>query len=155
MVNIRCAAQEAVAAYSSVIALGGDYTYPLSTLGAQVSTFFLPNCTSYHLGTSTISPNQSVVSENFVNLYTQWRENGPGTHVVITQSRVEPVSNESAICWLTYRVSPVSVDVEGWEWTVVYGYRLLDDGPDKGRNAGWEFVVGDEEHTEYAKRFPS
>ncbi|KAJ3546446.1 hypothetical protein NM208_g1993 [Fusarium decemcellulare] len=155
MVNITCAAREAISAYSGLIALGGDYTFPLSNLSLQVSSFFLPNYTSFSLGKPKISPNQAVVAENFVLLYTDWRENGPGTHVRIDRSRFETVSNESALCWLTYSISPDNKDMPGWEWTSVYGFRLVEGGMENGLGGGWEFAVGDEEHQEYAKRFPN
>ncbi|KPM39578.1 hypothetical protein AK830_g6988 [Neonectria ditissima] len=155
MVNITCAAQRAIAAYSAAIALGGDYSYPLSDLGAEVSSFFLPNYTSFSLGKSTLSPNQSVVANNFVSLYTEWRENGPGTHVRVDKSRLEPVSNESALCWLTYRVSPARNGMKGWEWTNVYGFRMVYGGMENGLEGGWEFALADEEHQQYAARFPN
>lgn len=155
MVNITCAAREAILAYGTLIALGGDYTYPLSNLSLQVSSFFLPNYTSFSLGKPRISLNESVVAENFVLQYTDWRENGPGTHVKLDEFRVETVSNESALCWLTYRISPDNSHMPGWEWTNVYGFRMVKEGMANGLNGGWEFAIGDEEHQQYELRFPN
>ncbi|RBQ78104.1 hypothetical protein FVER14953_21565 [Fusarium verticillioides] len=152
MVNMTCAAREAILAYSGLIALGGDYTYSLSDLSLKVSSFFLPNYTSFTLGKPNISPNQSVVAENFALLYTDWRDNGPGTHVTVDDYRVEVVSNESAVCWLTYRISPDDEKMEGWEWTNVYGFRIWK-GMANELSGGWEFAVGGEEHQQYEARF--
>jgi hypothetical protein len=152
MVNITSAAHAAVDAYSAAIALGGNYSYPLPRLASQISSFFLPNYTSFSLGERSVSQNQSVVAENFISLYTEWREEGPGTHVQIEDSRVEVVSDQSAICWLTYHISPTD-ECEGWNWTNVYGFRLVDGGLENGLQGGWEFAIGDNEHEQYAKRF--
>ena len=155
MVNIASAAQEAVKAYSAAIALGQNYSYPLHELGSHVSSFFLPNYTSFSLGSNTISANQSVVAENFVSLYTEWRATGgPGTNVTIKDWRIEAVSDQSALCWLTYEINPRPSCMKGWGWTNVYGFRLVDGGMENGLDGGWEFAIGDNEHEQYAKRYP-
>lgn len=154
MVNINSAAEAAVAAYSAAIALGGNYSVPLHDVASQVSSFFLPNYSSFSLGHISVSPNQSVVAENFIKEYNEFRTNsGPGTNIWVTHSRVEVVSDESALCWLTYHIRPVS-GMEGWDWTNVYGFRLVKGGAENGLDGGWEFVIGDNEHSQYTKRFP-
>lgn len=155
MVNITSAAHAAVKAYSAAIALGGNYSVPLPSLASEISSFFLPNYTSFTLGTMSISPNQSVVAENFISLYTEWRTSGPGTDVKVEHSRVEVVSNESALCWMTFRVFPQTADIQGWDWTNVYGFHLVEEGLENGLSGGWEFALADNEELEYAKRYPN
>ena len=155
MVDIKSAARCAISAYSAAIALGGNYTVPLPELASEVSSFFLPNYTSYTLGKSAISANQSVVAENFISLYTEWRNSGgPGTVVEVTHTKMQPVSNETALCWLTFHIYPQD-GMEEWEWTNVYGFHLVEGGMENGLDGGWEFGIGDNEHLEYAKRFGS
>ncbi|KAF2253596.1 hypothetical protein BU26DRAFT_538329 [Trematosphaeria pertusa] len=154
MVNITSAAQAAATAYGALIALGGDYTYPLSNLSVQISSFFLPNYTAFSLGEISVSPNASIVAERFISEYTTLRTEGPGTVVKVTDSRVEVVSDQSALCWLTYRISPQQTNLSGWDWTNVYGFRAVEGGLGNGLDGGWEFAVADQEHEEMAKRYP-
>ena len=65
MVNITSAAKAAANMYAGLIALGGNYSYPLSDLSPQIASFFLPNYTAYSLGSIRVSPNQSVVEKAF------------------------------------------------------------------------------------------
>lgn len=153
MVNIISAAKAAVSAYGAAIALGGNYSVPLPELASQVSAFYLPNCTAFTLGQITVIPDQTIMAEGFTTLYTEWRENGPGTVVTLSRSRIELVSEGSALCWLTYRICPQTAGVEGWHWTNVYGFRLVEGGMENGLQGGWEFVVSDNEQQEYAKRY--
>ena len=154
MVKINSAAETAVAAYSAAIALGGNYSVPLHEVASQVSSFFLPNYSSFSLGQVNVSPNQSVVVDNFIAEYNDFRaKNGPGTDIRVTHSRVEVVSDESALCWLTYHICPIN-GMEGWDWTNVYGFRAVKGGIENGLEGGWEFAIGDNEHSQYEKRFP-
>lgn len=152
MVNVTSAAHAVVTAYAAAITLGGNYTYPLPVLADRVASFFLPNYTAFTLGAINISPNQSFVAHNFQLQYTDWRQNGPGTVVTVVQTQVQPVSNETALCWLTYRICPQN-HMLPWDWTNVYGFRMTDNVFTNGLRGGWEFAIGDNEHLQYAKRF--
>lgn len=148
--NIHSAAQSAVTAYSAAIALGGNYSYPLPALAARVSSFFIPNYTSYTLGKMSVSPNQSFVAQNFEAEYSEWRaDGGPGTVVQVVHHKVQPVSNSSALCWLTYHIHPQN-GLPPWEWTNVYGFRQTEEKFTNGLHGGWEFAIGDNEHLQYA-----
>lgn len=150
MVNIHSAAEAAVTAYSAAIALGGNYSYPLPMLASRVSSFFIPNYTSYSLGKMSVSPNQSVVARNFEATYSEWRiSDGPGTVVQAIHHKVQPVSNTSALCWLTYHIDPQN-GLLPWEWTNVYGFRRTEEKFTNGLDGGWEFAIGDNEHLQYA-----
>ncbi|KAJ5814492.1 hypothetical protein N7474_006269 [Penicillium riverlandense] len=155
MVSINSAAEAAVAAYSAAIALGGNYSVPLQEAASEVSSFFLPNYSSFTMGKITLSSNQSVVAENFIKEYDEFRASGgPGTDVHVTHSRVEAVSDESALCWLTYHICPIN-GMQGWDWTNVYGFRIVKGGIANGLEGGWEFAIGDNEDSQYTKRFPN
>lgn len=150
MVNIHSAAESAVKAYSAAIALGANYSYPLPKLASHVSTFFMPNYTSYSLGEINLSPNQSVVASDFESIYSEWRSNGqPGTVIQIIHHKIQPVSNSSAICWLKYHIDPQN-GLPEWEWTNVYGFRRTEEKFTNGLYGGWEFAVEDNEHLQYA-----
>ncbi|KAJ5291176.1 hypothetical protein N7478_000427 [Penicillium angulare] len=153
MVNIISASQSVVAAYTATIALTGNYSYPLTSLGDRISTFFLPNYVSFALGDMTVMPNRSYVSEGFQAELTEWRGTGLGSQVSIIDSIIQPVSNESALCWLTYHIKPEN-GMAPWDWTNVYSYRLTDEVSSTGVRGGFEFNNQDNENLQYAKRFP-
>lgn len=154
MVNIATAARNAANAYAATIALGRDTSYPLPQLANEVSAFFLPNSTSFVLGSISIPPSQEAIAENFVAVYSDWRDNGPGTDISVTDTRVDVVSDQSAFCWLTFEISPKSGCGEGWNWVNVYGFRLVDGGIENGQEGGWELTNADNEAEQYAKHFP-
>ncbi|KAI5464831.1 hypothetical protein BGZ63DRAFT_440152 [Mariannaea sp. PMI_226] len=154
MVNITCAAKAAVSAYGALIAIGGNYSVPLPKLAVDVSSFFLPNYTSFSLGKINALQNKSSIAQNFVAQYTEMRDQGPGTVIKVEKSRVEAVSDQSALCWLTYRIQPQNTDKAPWSWTNVYGFRLVKGGLENGQAGGWEFAIGDREHEQYEKRYP-
>ncbi|KAF2121646.1 hypothetical protein BDV96DRAFT_564667 [Lophiotrema nucula] len=154
MVNITTAAKAVAAGYALAISHGANYSIPLSTVADEVSTYFLPNYTSFTLGTINPLQNQSGIAAGFASLYELWRqEDQPGTKVHITKTKVRAVSDQSALCWLTYTIHPTN-GMEKWSWTNVYGFRMVENGTGARRAGGWEFVIGDQEHQEYAKRFP-
>lgn len=155
MVNIFSAAQQAIAAYSAAMALGGNYSVPLQQVASDLSGFFRPGYTLYALGDITISANQSVVEEGVIKQYTQYRSNGgPGTKLHVEWSRIEPVSDDSAICWLNILINPTN-GMAPWSWTNAYGFRRVEGGTENGLEGGWEWANGDNEVSTYQSRFPS
>ena len=155
MVNIAEAARAAVAGYGAAIALGGNYSIPITEVALQVSSYFLPNYTQFTLGTIGISPNQSIIAESLIAEYTSQRKSGgPGTNIKLQDSRVEVASDQSAICWLKFHIKPQDCVTKPWDWTIIYGFRLVEGGMDNGLDGGWEFGNGDDEQEQFAKRFP-
>ena len=153
MVQIISAAEKAIVAYSAAIALGSNYSVPLQEIASDLSSFFRPGYTLFALGDITISPNQSVMAEAVIKEYTEYRKDGgPGTDIHVVWSRVEPVSDESAICWLTFLINPTN-GMDPWDWTNAYGFRAVEGGTENGQDGGWEWANGDNEYSSYEKRF--
>lgn len=100
------------------------------------ASFFLANHTPFALGKISTSANQAVVADNFISLYTEWRDSGPGTVMKVKNSMINVMSNESALCWLTSRISPQTACLQGWNWTNVYGFRLVEGGLENGQHGG-------------------
>jgi len=71
---------------------------------------------------------------------------GIGTCLILEDiSKVEVYSPTSALCWISWTFRPAAgSDFEGrpWRFTNIYGYRAEPDNPS---DAGWEFVLRDEE----------
>lgn len=71
---------------------------------------------------------------------------GIGTHLeLLAISKMEVYSQTSALCWLDWAFHPRSgseYEGRGWQFTNIYGYRAATT---EGVEAGWEFVVRDEE----------
>lgn len=68
--------------------------------------FYPPNFTSFTLGSITVlSDNASARSamEAFLEKYSSI---GVGADIHLHHSRVEPVSTQSAICWITWKMMP-------------------------------------------------
>lgn len=73
---------------------------------------------------------------------------GVGTDIRLTGIRCEPVSDDAALCHLTWQVFPRN-DMPGWSWTNVYGYRR------RGDVEGFEFNLSDQEIGALLARFPN
>ena len=127
MVNITITAKSFVAAFAAAIQLGGNSSVPIRTIADTVATFFLPNQTSFSLGSISIRSNESVVAEGAYETFLQYNKSGVGLDVRLEESRIEQVSDQSAICWITWKIYPRNCQ-KSWDWTNVYGFRLLTNG---------------------------
>lgn len=72
---------------------------------------------------------------------------GVGTDIRIKDVKIVPVSEDSALCHLTWEIVPVD-GTPGWSWLNIYGYRR------RGEEEGFEFNISDNEITELLQRFP-
>jgi len=77
---------------------------------------------------------------------------GLGRDVRLDSSRIEPLSDLSAACWLSWSVHPK--DEEPWRFTVVYGFRIAAGRPN-GLVGGWEWINADEEYQSLLARDPN
>ncbi|KAK1815798.1 hypothetical protein LTR12_009782 [Friedmanniomyces endolithicus] len=70
---------------------------------------------------------------------------GMGTHLeLLSIEKVEVYSSTSALCWLHWVFHPKPGSEfagKDWKFTNIYGYRAASEGAE----AGWEFVVRDQE----------
>lgn len=148
MVNVTAIAESFVAAFAAAIQLGGDPSVPIRTIADSVAIFFLPNQTSFSLGSISVRPNESVVAEGAYETFLQYNKSGVGLDVRLEESRVEKVSNESAICWITWKIYPKNCQ-KSWDWTNAYGFRFVANRTN-GLPGGWEWSIGDNEHEQFA-----
>lgn len=75
-----------------------------------------------------------------------------GCHMTLEGVSSAPCSETSALCWITFTFHPQpGHELAGREWTFtnVYGYRRGYAAV--GREAGWEFVLRDQEVEEMVK----
>ncbi|KAF0317227.1 putative rho protein [Colletotrichum asianum] len=131
MVNIREAARAAITAYGLATEKGGNTSVPLQEVAASLAAFYLTNFTSFTLGGS-----------------------GIGTNIRPRGGRVEVVSAESAICFVTFEIYPKTRKIDKWSWTNVYGFRL-EQGRSNGLDGGWEFTNADQEYESLLQRIPN
>jgi len=73
---------------------------------------------------------------------------GVGSDIRLKDFKVVPVSDDAALCHLTWEVFPQN-GMAGWSWLNIYGYRR------RGDQEGFEFNVSDNEIGELLKRFPN
>jgi len=76
---------------------------------------------------------------------------GLGADLRLEHSRIEPVSDQSAVCFLTWTLHPR--DEAPWKFTVAYGFRVSAGRPD-GLVGGWEWVNADQEYQQLLERNP-
>ncbi|KAK3111422.1 hypothetical protein LTR53_013357 [Teratosphaeriaceae sp. CCFEE 6253] len=78
-------------------------------------------------------------------------DSGMGTHLeLLAIEKVEVYSPTLALCWLhrVFHPKPGSEFAgKDWKFTNIYGYRAADDNAE----AGWEFVIRDEEINGFSK----
>ena len=142
MVNIINAAQATIDAWAAIVRLLAVPNSDVSSIAAQLAPIYLPTYTSITLG--TVTPlNQSAVRGGAAAQFQHSRDIGLGTDVKLLYSRIEPVSNESAICWLTLYLCPPEIsNIDCYSYTEPFGFRL-NDKVDNGLGGGWEWGIGD------------
>ncbi|KAM0720413.1 hypothetical protein Q7P37_004549 [Cladosporium fusiforme] len=75
-----------------------------------------------------------------------------GCHMTLEDVKSTVYSETSVLCWITFTFHPQPEhELEGrtWTFTNVYGYRAAQ--PQLGQQAGWEFVLRDQEVNEMVK----
>ena len=115
------------------IAVAGHYGFPFTvfTLG-DVSTFV-----------DREEANRSVTWQ-----LDQFNRNGIGTGFRLDGLEIVPVSDQSALCHLTWSIRPAN-GMTPWSWTNVYALRQGADG-----SLYFEAAFADNEIAEVLKRFP-
>lgn len=73
---------------------------------------------------------------------------GIGTAIALEAAEIQHVSDQSALCRLTWRIEPGN-DVAPWSWTNVYALRQAADG-----GLYFEASIADNEILEILKRIP-
>ena len=71
----------------------------------------------------------------------------------VLYTRIEPISNVSAISRMTlYLCPPEKSGVDCWAYNEPFGF-TLKESIDNGLGGGWEFGVGDQEFSSVKERF--
>lgn len=154
MVNVINAAQAAIDTWSAIVRLLAVPDSNVTDIAAKLAPIYLPTYTSITLGSVT-PRNQSSVRDGAAAQFQHSRDIGLGTNVKLLYSRIEPVSNESAICWLTlYLCPPEKSKIECYTYTEPFGFRL-NDTVENGLGGGWEWGIGDQEFQSACARAPS
>ncbi|KAK0710632.1 hypothetical protein B0H67DRAFT_583102 [Lasiosphaeris hirsuta] len=151
MADITTAAQSTIAAYAAAVAKGSDATAPISEVVSAMAKFYLPAWTSFTLGMSFAFKDDESTQEGIHDELTRLQSMGLGTDIHLENARVEPISDLSAACWLTWILKPK--DEAPWRFTIVYGFRIAPDRPD-GLVGGWEWVNSDQEYAQLLARNP-
>ncbi|KAK4194824.1 hypothetical protein QBC40DRAFT_269805 [Triangularia verruculosa] len=123
-----------------------------------MSTFYLPNTTDFTLGGITRIPDQDAFQQGTEFILGKYNSSGIGTDFRLEKYKVDPISESSAIAWVTYRMvlpggeggrKGKGAANGGWKFTNLYGFRVLPDG-----RKGWEWTNADGEYTEVLRRYP-
>ncbi|KAK3940013.1 hypothetical protein QBC46DRAFT_386446 [Diplogelasinospora grovesii] len=133
MANIVNAAKQAILAYAAAVSKGSNPSIPVSDVAASMAELYLPNFTSFTLGSITVFATRPDAQAAIERLLCSYNTSGIGADIRKYDSRVEPVSASSAICWITWEIfpNPGTTDgkgaVEPWKFTDVYGFRLTQN----------------------------
>ncbi|KAF6803296.1 hypothetical protein CSOJ01_10997 [Colletotrichum sojae] len=155
MVNVKDAALATIAAYHLATQKCGNASVPLPEVASSLSSFYLQNFTSFTLGVATRLPDDPVPG---VLQQLQLYEKSVGTDIRPDRrkgaTRVDVVSNESAICFVSFEIFPrAGSGLAPWGWTNMYGFRM-QKGRENGLDGGWEFTNADQEYQQLLKRVP-
>ncbi|KAK2023154.1 hypothetical protein LX32DRAFT_698139 [Colletotrichum zoysiae] len=153
MVNIKEAAQAAITAYGLAAEQAGNTSAPLKDAADAMASLYLANFTAFALGGISTLANQEVARAGVLSQLNTMNQSGLGTDIRFCGGRVDVVSNQSALCWVTFEIRPRTDKVEGWSWTNVYGFRMQANRSD-GLEGGWESVNSDQEIGGLLERVP-
>ncbi|KAK1980173.1 hypothetical protein LZ30DRAFT_724051 [Colletotrichum cereale] len=153
MVNIKEAAQAAMMAYGLATEQAGNASAPLEGVADALASFYLANFTSFALGGISTLQNHESASAGVLYQLQRFNQSGLGTDIRYCGGRVDVVSNQSALCWVTFEIMPRTDKFEKWSWTNVYGFRL-QEGRSNGLDGGWESTNADQEIGNLLERVP-
>ncbi|SFR89654.1 hypothetical protein [Sphingomonas jatrophae] len=120
----------------------------LDKSGSAIAGHYLFPYISFTLGHVHSFEDRATADTACTDQVARFDRAGVGTDIRLQSARCEPVSDDAALCHLTWEVFPVN-GTPGWSWTNVYGYRR------RGEEEGFEFNVSDQEIGELLKRFPN
>jgi hypothetical protein len=140
MREVFVAASNFVASYANASALGADPSNtPTSVAEALASHYPLATpFTAFTFGEVTVFPDRQAASQKIAVHLERFMASGLGIDIFMREHRVEVVSADSALCWITWGIKPQD-GTDRWTWENVYGYRRV------GGQEHWEFVVADQE----------
>jgi hypothetical protein len=150
MVNITAAVQAAITAYATAVQLGGNTSIPLPSVASAMSALYLPGFTSFTLGGITTFANESIAATGIGGILYLYNQSGLGTDIRLQESRIEPVSEQSAFCWLTWKIYPKNC-LQPWTFVDVYGFRTAANRTG-GLEGGWELS---DEYIQLLARVPN
>ncbi|KAL1650750.1 hypothetical protein SLS58_000868 [Diplodia intermedia] len=144
----------------------------LGAVAAALAAHYGTGCTAYTLTHHVSLPSAEAWLPGIAEHLARFERAGLGCDIRLARRRVEPVSEGSALCWLTWRIRPrEEAGREGWEWENVYAYRrappggAAEEGAKRiGAEGGaegwekpegwWEFIVSDNELSSLLARVP-
>ena len=116
--------------------------------GKAIAGHYLFPYISFTSGIVTTFDDRETADEACVGQVARFERTGVGSDIRLQDFKVVPVSDESALCHLTWEVFPEN-GMPGWKWLNIYGYRR------RGDDEGFEFNVSDNEIGELLSRFPN
>lgn len=146
--SCRITAQIFVQSYASAMHTAQSPDATSTSCATALASHYLPGMTRYTFGHKHCFETQADSVAGIKAHLEAFERSGLGYDIRLRRSSVESLSSHSAICWLTWGITPKNGAV-GWSWQNVYGYRLGQGGEE-----GWEFVVTDNELAGVMQRAP-
>ncbi len=115
--------------------------------GRAIASHYLFPYISFTLGQIHSFADRTTADEACSLQIARFEKAGVGTDIRIKDVKIVPVSENSALCHLTWEIFPED-NRPGWSWLNIYGYRQ------RGDEEGFEFNISDNEIAELLKRFP-
>lgn len=115
--------------------------------GRQVAGHYLFPYISFTLGHVHSFEDRETADAACIDQIGRFERVGVGSDIRLTSFRCDPVSDDAALCHVTWEVFPAN-EMPGWSWTNIYGYRR------RGDTEGFEFNISDQEIGKLLERFP-
>lgn len=149
------AATAFVESYGAAIALTQRPNITAEEIAAALVRHYGSTFTAYDHGHVVTAPadDSEFWLKGVTTYLKRFQKSGLGLDMKLGAFRIEVVSEAAAKCHVTWSISPANMD--GWEWTNVYGWR--DGGEavaDDGLRVAFESVVSDGETEELFRRVP-
>ncbi|KAF2131850.1 hypothetical protein P153DRAFT_179965 [Dothidotthia symphoricarpi CBS 119687] len=88
----------------------------------NIASYYREPYTAFFIGNVATNQSFAGITDATLQAYNFLEDAGIGNDITTDSVRVEPISNASAIVWLTWRIHPKN-DVESFSWTTMYHYR--------------------------------
>lgn len=137
--SCKASAEAFVESYASAMHLAQTSDVTTTSCANALAAHYHHGMTAFVFGHKTSFDTHSDAEIGVKAHLERFERAGLGYDIRLEKSRVEEISQSSALCWVTWKILPKNT-VEGWQWENVYGYRKTQDGKE-----GWELVVSDNE----------
>ncbi|KAL3417144.1 hypothetical protein PVAG01_11144 [Phlyctema vagabunda] len=124
LLSIYAAATAFATSYGTVYDLYRNGSSPQQLASAVASYTRVSSFTAFFLGNAASNQTVASITDATLKAFYFLEDAGIGNNVTLEALRVEPLSDATSLCWLTWRIHPrTGSGFESFSWTTLYGYR--------------------------------